>query len=235
MVLSRQVREATLADHEYAESRPFITALMAGQLHVRAYVELLAAMAPVYQAMEAQFRVHADEASICLFDHRQLDRFDRIRADLASFGQPAVRQHTLTSTQLYVSAISRAASAPQRLLAHHYTRYLGDMAGGRAVASVLHRTYGIPMSQLSFYDFSGLGDVVHYRRRYKHLLDLVPWTDAERQVFIDEARLAFRLSANVFDDLADSQGLDLPAWSAARFFGSERGHQHHFSDVDVKG
>jgi len=56
---------------------------------------------------------------------------------------------------------------------------------------------------LSFYDFSDLGDVVHYRRRYKSLLDLVPWSEAERGDFIDEAQLAFALNAALFDELAD--------------------------------
>jgi len=231
MALSALLRESTMADHEYAESRPFITELMAGRLHVRAYVDLLAGLTPVYQAMEQHFHLRSDESSMCLFDHRALDRFGRMSDDLASFGQPALRADTLTSTHNYVTSIHRASESPQRLLAHHYTRYLGDMAGGRAIAAVLHRSYGVSLSQLSFYDFTDVGDIVHYRRRYKQLLDLVPWSEHERRIFINEARLAFRLNADLFDELADIHGIEPQSWSPSRFFASERGHIRHLSQT----
>lgn len=198
---SDAVREQTRTAHEQAESRPFIVDLMSGSLNVRSYVNLLSSLAPVYQAMETHLRDQSGDPSIALLDDRRLDRYGRMTTDLASFGQPTIGGDPLASSQAYVAAIHAAAAAPQRLLAHHYTRYLGDMAGGSAIARNLHTKYGVPFEQLSFYDFTSLGDLVPYRRQYKQNLDALPWTESQQQDFIDEALLAFELNAALFDEL----------------------------------
>lgn len=227
MTFMTEVRERTRAAHDAAERSTFITALLDGRLDRRAYVELLRSLAPVYRALEQGLRATADESSVALFDHRRLDRYDRIRADLAYFGQDPDRcaRRPLRASDAYVTAVRDATSTPQRLLAHHYTRYLGDMAGGRIVASRLSSEYAIDSAALTYYDFSGLGDVRHYRRRYTDLLDLVPWSEEERREFVDQCLLAFALNASLFAELAASIGIsDDDGLPAASFLVSERGH-----------
>ncbi len=222
--LSEVVRERTRMAHEQAESRPFIVDLLNGSLHVRSYVSLLSALAPVYEAMELNMRAHSSDSSITMLDDRRLDRHERMISDLASFGQMAVRGNPLVSSQAYATAIHAAADSPQRLLAHHYTRYLGDMAGGRAIARTLNSKYGVPFDQLSFYDFSELGDLVPYRRHYKQQLDTLPWTEGEKQEFVDEALLAFALNADLFDELSDETQSPSDVTDPARFLRAERVH-----------
>jgi heme oxygenase len=222
--LSDVVRDRTRIAHEYAESRPFIVNLMNGSLHVRSYINLLSALAPVYEAMEVQLRAQSDDASISMLDDRRLDRHKRMTADLASFGQLADRQDPLASSTAYVAAITAAAAQPERLLAHHYTRYLGDMAGGRAIARTLNNNYGVPLEQLRFYDFSDLGDLVPYRRHYKHQMDALPWTDEQRHAFVDEALLAFELNADLFDELGSGMLNDQHPTDPREFLHAERVH-----------
>jgi heme oxygenase (biliverdin-producing, ferredoxin) len=222
--LSDLVRERTRVAHEQAESRPFIVNLMNGTLDVRSYVDFLGALSPIYEAMEAELRAQSGDASIRMLDDRRLDRHNRMTADLASFGQLGERRHPLAATQAYVEAIKAAAVAPERLLAHHYTRYLGDMAGGRAIARTLHTNYGVPSEQLSFYDFSDLGDLVPYRRRYKEQMDSLPWTDEQRQAFIDEALLAFELNADLFDELGGPAIHECQVTDPEHFLRAERVH-----------
>lgn len=88
------------------------------------------------------------------------------------------------------------------MLAHHYTRYLGDMAGGRVIASRLRSEYDIDASALTYYDFSGLDDVHQYRKQYRESLDEVPWTEAEHAEFVEECRLAYRANTQLFGELA---------------------------------
>lgn len=227
MTFLEQVRSRTRAAHDAAERSVFVTALLDGRLDRRAYVELLRALAPVYRALEQSMRATADEASVALFDHRRLDRYERIRADLACFGQDpdGCARRPVPATDTYVAAVRAAAESPQRLLAHHYTRYLGDMAGGRVIASRMATEYDVEAAALTYYDFSDLGDVRHYRKRYTALLDLVPWSEQEREGFIDECLAAFSLNAALFADLAAATGLaesqDPPA---ATFLVRERGH-----------
>lgn len=220
-MFAAEIRTATREAHEAAESAPFVQQLMAGSLQARDYVDLLLALEPVYEAMEEEFRAHADESSVALFDHRALDRHARIVHDLAGFGQQPRSRPLPPVVADYVRTVHAAAASPQRLLAHHYTRYLGDLAGGQAIAARLRQHYALGPEVLTFYDFSGLGDLVHYRRRYRDLLNLVPWSAAEKQEFIAESQAVFALNAAVFDALLER---DRPH-AAAAFLAAERAHQ----------
>jgi heme oxygenase len=223
-VFTTTLREATREAHDNAEAAPFIQQLMAGSLQVRQYADLLLSLEPVYGAMEQQFRAHADESSIALFDHRRLDRHARLVHDLAALGQRPGSRPVPGAVDTYVTAVHDAARSPQRLLAHHYTRYLGDMAGGQAIAARLRTHYGLESDALTLYDFSDLGDLVHYRRRYRDLLDLVPWSDVERAEFIDESKRVFALNSALFTALGDTER-DPSAVGPSSFFAAERAHQ----------
>ncbi len=227
MGFADDIRMDTRLDHERAERSPFVVGLLAGELDRRAHVELLRALLPVYQALEQLLLIQGEEASISLFDDRRLDRRGRIADDLRTFGQnPAsVDCAQLPASRAYVSVVREAAVSPQRLLAHHYTRYLGDMAGGRVIASRLRSEYDIDQSALTYYDFGGLEDVHSYRRQYRSRLDEVPWTAAEQAEFIGECSLAYRANSQLFGELAAATGMSVDhAATAGSFLSRERRH-----------
>lgn len=220
-ILSERTRSA----HQRAESGVFITSLLAGRLDVRSLVRLLDALLPVYDELEAQLpQAAAADGTVALFDHRRLDRAPRLRADLRAFGHCASgRQRAVTRE--YVEAIRASTASPQRLLAHHYTRYLGDLAGGQVIRRLVERHYDVAPQSLTYYDFSDLGDLVHYRRQYRALLELVPWSPTEQAEFIAECALAYDLNARLFAALAVESGIeasDRPALS--QFLAAEQGH-----------
>ncbi|MFM1917566.1 MAG: hypothetical protein RJB01_1081 [Actinomycetota bacterium] len=223
-MFATSVRQATREAHDDAENSSFVQQLMSGALQVRQYADYLLALEPVYGAMEEEFRAHSGESSVALFDHRRLDRHGRIICDLAGLGQRPRSRPLPAAVDTYVDAIHAASASPQRLLAHHYTRYLGDMAGGQAVAAALRQHYDLGPEVLTFYDFSDLGDLVHYRRRYKDLLDLVPWSDAERTEFVEESKRVFALNSALFIALGDRDH-SLTAERPGSFFAGERAHQ----------
>ena len=214
MAFADTVRMDTREDHEQAERSPFIVSLLSGDLDRRAHVELLQALLPVYQTLESILLAQSGEASLSVFDDRRLDRHDRIASDLRALGQdPAPEGAQLAASQSYVRVIEAASVSPQRLLAHHYTRYLGDMAGGRVIASRLRSEYAVDPAALTYYDFSSLDDIHGYRKQYKVHLDEVPWTAAEQAEFTEECRLAYRANSQLFAELAalTSAAVDLPA------------------------
>jgi heme oxygenase len=222
-VFATTLREATREAHDSAETSPFIQQLMSGALQARHYADLLLSLEPVYDAMEQEFRAHSNKSPVALFDHRRLDRHARIVHDLAGLGQRPRSRPLPAAVDTYVEAVHEVAASPQRLLAHHYTRYLGDMAGGQAIAAKLRNHYTLGPEVLTFYDFSDLGDLVHYRRRYKDMLDLVPWSDAERAEFIDESKRVFALNSALFDSLGEMDR-GLTAERPGAFFTAERAH-----------
>lgn len=195
------VRAATADDHRNAENRGFITRLMGGELSLDDYTRYLAQFAWVYEALEERGS-RADDPDV--FDPK-LARFAAIESDLVALGAPDWREKypALPATAAYTAHLREIADDDVRYLAHHYTRYLGDLSGGQAIAALVGRHYGATPEQLSFYDFD-LGDEgpVRYKRRYREAMNALALDPAQVDALIDEARASFRLNGAIFEDLA---------------------------------
>ena len=195
------LRQATEAQHRTAESRPFMTALLGGELDLAAYTLYLAQFARIYAALESRDTVPSDPA---MLQDRRLDRAAAIDADLSALGTPDWRESipVLPATIVYEERLRELArSQPLRLVAHHYTRYLGDLSGGQVMATMLRRHYDATDDQLSFFRFDALGPLVPYKRGYRDALDALDLSNAERDGLVTEARAAFDANTAVFDDL----------------------------------
>jgi heme oxygenase len=190
-MLSQLVREASKEVHLAAERTPFIYSLMQGDLPSEAYFDYIAQLAPIYEAIEKW------EGKLPFFD-RRLDRFERIIADLEYVGTRVVCDETIT----YVKHIKKLVKAKDevRLVAHHYTRYLGDLSGGQAIGALVARNLSIPPNFLSFYDFDDIGDRVRYKITYRENLDTLI-QEKDYQKFIDEVILAFEYNRKIFEAL----------------------------------
>ncbi|MET0974676.1 MAG: biliverdin-producing heme oxygenase [Leifsonia sp.] len=194
------VRERTMLAHRDAESRPFIVALMGGKLDLAAYTRYLAQLAWVYEALEARPAAAEDPAII---DPR-LDRFAAMTADLAALGAVDWRaEHPATPATAAYADHLRAIPADDlpRYLAHHYTRYLGDLSGGQAIARLVARHYGATPEQLGFFRFDDIADIVHYKRAYRENLNALQFAPAQVDAFVAEAISAFDYNTAVFDSL----------------------------------
>ncbi|RWZ64548.1 biliverdin-producing heme oxygenase [Labedella populi] len=195
------LREATDAQHRAAESRPFMTALMGGKLDLAAYTLYLGQFARIYAALESRAVVPSDPA---VLQDRRLHRASAIDDDLAALGAADWRERVpaLPASVAYADHLRTIArNEPIRLVAHHYTRYLGDLSGGQVMATMLRRHYGATEQQLSFFRFDDLGPLVPYKRGYREALDAMELDATERKVLVAEARAAFDANTAVFDDL----------------------------------
>lgn len=196
------VREATTVQHRDAETRRFITALMGGELSLADYTSYLAQYAHVYRALEARTPRPGDPAIVA--DPR-LPRFAAIESDLAALGvEDWETEHpALPATLEYVERLHAIADELPRYVAHHYTRYLGDLSGGLAIAALVARHYGATPGQLGFYRFEGIDSPVAFKRDYRAGLDELPFDAADDEAFVDEARRAFELNAAIFEALQE--------------------------------
>lgn len=202
----REVRASSLAAHDRANGSPYMTALFDGALELADYVRLLEQYAVIYGALEAAADGMADDPVAGGFVVDALRRVPAIRADLAHFRVEEPR--ALPATERYASRIREAATWSGGYVAHHYTRYLGDIAGGQAIGTLLRRTYGVGDRGTAFYDFTGLGPTPEYRKRFRAQLDAAPWDAAERQRVVAEVGEAFELNIALFAELADAAGVD---------------------------
>lgn len=202
--LSLHLREATMREHKSAESSPFIVGLMGGSLTLSDYTRYLVNMAWLYRALENQVvRGVAVAGSEGLWDPR-LNRVESITSDLENLGVSDWSHTTKPSGAMrsYIEHLSSlGGKSDPRLIAHHYTRYLGDLSGGQAIAALVARHYDATPDQLSFYRFEGIDNVVRFKEEYRRSLDAVALSEKEHEMVITEAKMAFARNQHVFDDL----------------------------------
>lgn len=203
--LSARIREATAIEHKAAETRGFITRLMDGEFDLATYTHYLVQYAHVYRALESRMPQPGDPAFI---NDTRLDRFPAIASDLSHLGASDWDDHApLPATEAYVSHLESIPAADvARYLAHHYTRYLGDLSGGQAIGALMARHYGATPDQLAFYRFDALESGPRFKNEYRASLDALDFTPAQEDVFVAESLAAFRFNGAIFDALGESVG-----------------------------
>ncbi|MQA79903.1 MAG: biliverdin-producing heme oxygenase [Streptosporangiales bacterium] len=202
--LSARLAAATREVHARAESSAFITELLAGRLPASAYAGMLAQHYYIYAALERtadQLRSHP-VAGQFVFD--DLARLPALDVDLPwLLGHDWRLEHAPTvGTQAYADRIVDACTRwPTAFIAHHYTRYIGDLSGGRIIKTLVSRTYGFAEDGVRFYSFSGIAKPKRFKDAYRRRLDAIDLTDAECDELTDEAITAFRHNITVFEEL----------------------------------
>lgn len=189
-----ELRSVTAVDHQEAEGARFLGALAAGTLPRDGYVDLLAQYARLYDALEATGDRLAADPTVAPFLHEGLRRSAALRADLEDLAGPdwAERFPASAATTAYADRLSALASWPAGFVAHHYTRYLGDLSGGQFLGRAADRAYGLsPDHGGRFADFSTLGDPAAFKAAYRQALDAAPWDDEERARIVDEVHAAY--------------------------------------------
>ena len=64
-----------------------------------------------------------------------------------------------------------AATWPGGFVAHHYTRYLGDLSGGIFIGRVMQRRFGFDTNGIGFYLFADIADPRAFKDVYREQLD----------------------------------------------------------------
>jgi len=213
--LSSRLRDATRDEHERTESSPFVAALMDGKLDRDAYVALLAQSYLFYSVLEEAGDRWRDDAIVGPFVNDALTRRAALAADLAWLRGDGWRDQvaTLPATQRYIDRLRQVCfSSRSGFVAHHYTRYLGDLSGGQIIRSKLRTIYGLTADGVRFYVFDGIAKPKVFKDSYRALIDAAPWDSGEQTFLIAEANEAFRLNRGVFDDLGKALGV---GWSGS--------------------
>lgn len=203
MGFAARVREATRSDHAAAQNMAYFDALLGGRLDRSGYAALTAQLFFVYETLEeAAETMRADPvAGPFVFD--ELTRLPALAADLEHLvgeGWSAQVRASAATSEYRARLRDVAFTWPAGFVAHHYTRYLGDLSGGQIMRRALDRAYGLGDVGTSFYDFPGL-EPRTFKQRYRQLLDAAPWDAVEQDRFLDEVAVAYRLNTAMLDDL----------------------------------
>lgn len=201
---SELLRKRTRSQHGASESAGFMSDLMSGRCTVDDYAAMVSQHYFVYRALEAAADAMAGDPVAAPFITARLTRLPAIEEDLRFLigegWQERVRP--LPATARYVTRLETAATEwSGAFVAHHYTRYLGDLSGGQIIRTILQKHYGFDTNGIGFYLFSEVADPAAFRTTYRDELDAAPWTEAEKERVVDEVVLAYELNTALFDDL----------------------------------
>ena len=205
---SAALRERSRAAHSTSEHAGFMTDLMNGTGTRDDYIALVVQHWFIYAALEeATERMRVDPVA-SVFLSNKLTRLPALEADL-DFLLGADWRGTVTplpTTERYVARIRRvAATWPGGFIAHHYTRYLGDLSGGQFIGRLMQRRFGFDTNGIGFYLFGDIADPEAFKNVYREQLDAAPWDEAEKGRVIDEVLVAYRFNTELFADLAQAK------------------------------
>nr|MDT0660418.1 biliverdin-producing heme oxygenase [Micromonospora sp. DSM 115978] len=221
VAFSARLREATWSDHRAAEAPPFLAALVAGKLDRAGYARLVAQHYFIYRALEECAGPMRQDPVAGGFVDDRLTRLPALVADLEFLIGPDwdARIEPGAATRGYVARIREVCDrGPAAYLAHHYTRYLGDLSGGLFIGRGVARAYGLADGRgVAFYRFDAIGDPRAYKDAYRRKLDSVALPEPDRAALIEEVVTAYRHNTAVLAEL----GRDLPARRGAATPGAE--------------
>lgn len=201
--LSAAMRDGSRAEHEAAEHSSYMAELMDGRLNRQAYADLLLRLRLVYAAIEETVRARATDRVVAAIHDPALERLASIDADLAHWA-PGVDPASIDSpaASAYADRI-RSAGWGGAVVAHHYTRYLGDLSGGQVIGRVLTRCYDLPEGVgVSFYEFAAIPKPKPYKDAYRARLDGLGLDAVDVDRVVDEVKVAFTCNQAVFTELA---------------------------------
>lgn len=200
--LSTLLREGSQTEHHEAEGSSFMSELLAGHVDGRGYAHYLTLMRRVYDALESVASELRDDPLAGVVIDPALERLAAIDADLAFWSRGEQIVVDSPATDRYVARIHDAAQWGGLFVAHHYTRYLGDLSGGQAIGRLLSRTFDLDGEGVAFYDFPGIPKPKVYKDGYRARLDTLDLDDAQRGRMLDEVRAVFGLNGGVFAELS---------------------------------
>ena len=205
---SELLRRSTAVAHASAEGSAYLSALATGRVTRAGLAALLHRLLPVYAALEEVARLWASDPLAAPFLLPGLERTERITADLVALDAPAAPESPAAAA--YAGRVRKVATTScAAFVAHHYTRYLGDLSGGQVMRAALHRSVGIDETNGgSFFAFPELVPG-HAKQRYRDQLDSTPWSSRERDELTAEALLAYRLNTELTAEL----DADLERWT----------------------
>lgn len=211
---SAALRERSSGSHSRSETAGFMSDLLKGEGSREDYISLVAQHYFIYEALESAGERMRKDPVAAVFISDKLTRLPALEADLEFLlgADWRARITPLPTTRRYVERINQVgATWAGGFVAHHYTRYLGDLSGGQIIRTLLQRQYGFDTNGVGFYLFDEIAKPKVFKDVYRAQLDAVDWTEEERDRVIAEVGLAFRFNTDLFNDLAAAKAATIAA------------------------
>nr|UHA57725.1 heme oxygenase-2 [Trachidermus fasciatus] len=204
--LSEQIKEVTKESHVRAENTELMLSFQRGRVTVPQHKLLLSSLYEIYKVLEEEMDRNAHHPSVApIYFPAELARLETLEKDLEYFYGQEWRQKIAVpaATKRYCHRLRQIGEDnPEFLIAHAYTRYLGDLSGGQVLGRIAQKSMGLSGSEgLSFFAFPGVSSPNRFKQLYRSRMNSVALTAEERRGVLEEAVRAFEFNIQVFDDL----------------------------------
>ena len=206
---SKEIKEGTKKSHSAAENTKFVASFLKGVLDPEEYRKLITNFWYVYETMELRLQESDDrfvkelkQWNVLLF------RTAFIQRDLRYYYGPMWREKQIPTEACnkYCYRINEVFNDnPYLLIAHHYTRYIGDLSGGQILKGIAKKALNPPEGEgLHFYDFPMIEDAKAFKTEYRSTLDNLDLSREQKDALVEEANYAFKLNMDMFNEMKGS-------------------------------
>jgi len=203
--LASKLRVGTKKAHTMAENVGFVKCFLKGVVEKNSYRKLVGNFYFVYSAMEEEMAKHSLHPIVSKINFPELNRKHSLEQDLAYYYGSNWREQVQLSSagKAYVERIREISEKePELLIAHSYTRYLGDLSGGQILKNIAMTAMNLSEGQgTAFYEFADIPDEKGFKAKYRQVLDELPIDDATADRIVDEANAAFAVNMKMFQEL----------------------------------
>ena len=206
--LAKKLRERTKKDHTAAENMGFIKCFLKGTVEKTSYRKLVSSLYFVYSAMEEEMEKHVKQEHpvVSKIYFKQLNRKNSLEQDLAYYYGANWKEQISPSpaTQDYVQQIKQiSATEPELLVAHSYTRYIGDLSGGQVLKNIATKAMNLSDEEggTAFYNFPDIPDEKGFKVNYRQVLDELPIDEATEDRIVQASIDTFHLNMGIFKEL----------------------------------
>jgi heme oxygenase (biliverdin-producing, ferredoxin) len=203
--LASKLRVGTKKAHTMAENVGFVKCFLKGVVEKNSYRKLVGNFYFIYSAMEEEMEKHRNHPIVSKINFPELNRKQSLEEDLSFYyGFNWREQIQLSSAgEAYVQRIREiSATAPELLVAHSYTRYLGDLSGGQILKNIAVTAMQLGEGQgTAFYEFAAIPNEKEFKAKYRQALDELAIDEATADRIVDEANDAFGMNMKMFQEL----------------------------------
>ncbi|KAL7378539.1 hypothetical protein ABVT39_015366 [Epinephelus coioides] len=204
--LSEQIKAATKTNHIRAENTQLMLSYQKGQITLPQYKVLLCSLYEIYKALEEELDRNCSHPAVApIYFPQELARLESLERDLEHFFGSEWRKRVIVpaATHRYQQRLRQIGrESPELLVAHAYTRYLGDLSGGQVLGKITQKSLGLSSKEgLSFFSFPGVSSPHRFKQLYRGRMNSIELTEQEKAAVLEEAVAAFELNIQVFDDL----------------------------------
>ncbi|TVP57116.1 MAG: heme oxygenase (biliverdin-producing) [Nodularia sp. (in: Bacteria)] len=203
--LASKLRLGTKKAHTMAENVGFVKCFLKGVVEKNSYRKLVANFYFIYSAMEEEMQKHHQHPILAKINFPQLNRQQTLEQDLSYYFGANWREQIKLSPagEAYVQRIREISQTePELLIAHSYTRYLGDLSGGQILKNIAVTAMNLSENQgTAFYEFAEITDEKAFKTQYRQTLDELPLDEASGDRIVEEANSAFGMNMKMFQEL----------------------------------